>query len=64
MMTVSELQDRIQSLPREQLAFLPTPLQFLPRLSRALGGPRILIKRDDLTGLLALNSEEHNSRYG
>lgn len=51
MMTVSELQDRIQSLPREQLAFLPTPLQFLPRLSRALGGPRILIKRDDLTGL-------------
>jgi 1-aminocyclopropane-1-carboxylate deaminase/D-cysteine desulfhydrase-like pyridoxal-dependent ACC family enzyme len=33
------------------LANLPTPLQELPRFSRALGGPRIFIKRDDLTGL-------------
>ena len=36
---------------RCQLAFLPTPLQFAPRLSVALGGPRIFIKRDDMTGL-------------
>ncbi len=33
------------------LAQLPTPLESLPRLSAALGGPRILIKRDDQTGL-------------
>jgi D-cysteine desulfhydrase family pyridoxal phosphate-dependent enzyme len=33
------------------LAFLPTPLQELPRLSRFLGGPRLLMKRDDQTGL-------------
>jgi D-cysteine desulfhydrase family pyridoxal phosphate-dependent enzyme len=33
------------------LAVLPTPLDDAPRLSAALGGPRILVKRDDLTGL-------------
>ena len=37
-------------LPRFPLALLPTPLVEAPRLSRALGGPRILFKRDDLTG--------------
>ena len=42
-------------LPRFPLANLPTPLQEAGRLRDALGGPsqcpRILIKRDDLTGL-------------
>ncbi len=38
-------------LPRLPLAVRPTPLQEAPRLSAYLGGPRILIKRDDLTGL-------------
>jgi len=33
------------------LALLPTPLQELTRLSQHLGGPRLLVKRDDLTGL-------------
>jgi len=37
--------------PRVQLALLPTPLEHLPRLSAALGGPDIWVKRDDLTGL-------------
>jgi D-cysteine desulfhydrase len=37
--------------PRVSLASLPTPVEPLPRLSEALGGPRIFIKRDDLTGL-------------
>src|SRR4030095_4932993 len=32
-------------------AHLPTPIEELPRLSAALDGPRILIKRDDQTGL-------------
>lgn len=34
-----------------RLANLPTPLEEMPRLSEALGGPRLLIKRDDYTGL-------------
>ena len=38
-------------IPRIRLAALPTPLQVLPHLSAGLGGPRILVKRDDLTGL-------------
>jgi D-cysteine desulfhydrase family pyridoxal phosphate-dependent enzyme len=36
---------------RLHFAHLPTPIEALPRLSDALGGPRLLIKRDDLTGL-------------
>jgi L-cysteate sulfo-lyase len=34
-----------------RLAHLPTPLEPLKRLSEALGGPEIWIKRDDCTGL-------------
>jgi D-cysteine desulfhydrase len=37
-------------LPRFRLAQLPTPLQDAPRLARAVGLSRLLIKRDDLTG--------------
>lgn len=39
------------ALPRVRLGYLPTPLDELPRLTRALGGPRLLVKRDDQTGL-------------
>ena len=38
-------------LPRELLAHLPTPIDYLPRLSRKLAGPELAIKRDDQTGL-------------
>ena len=41
----------LAGFPRVQLAHLPTPLEFLPRLSEALGGPEIWVKRDDCTGL-------------
>ncbi len=37
--------------PRVKLAHLPTPLEPMPSLSRALGGPDLWIKRDDCTGL-------------
>jgi 1-aminocyclopropane-1-carboxylate deaminase/D-cysteine desulfhydrase-like pyridoxal-dependent ACC family enzyme len=50
-MEESELRARLAALPRLRLAALPTPLDEAPRLSQALGGPRILIKRDDLTGV-------------
>jgi D-cysteine desulfhydrase len=33
------------------IAHLPTPIEPLARLSKHLGGPEIIIKRDDLTGL-------------
>ena len=38
-------------IPREALGVFPTPLQELRNLSQALRGPRILIKREDLSGL-------------
>lgn len=41
----------IEKLPRVKLGFFPTPLAEAQRLSSVLGGPRILIKREDLTGL-------------
>lgn len=42
---------QLSHLPRVKLATLPTPLEDMVNLSQKLGGPRILIKRDDLTGL-------------
>jgi D-cysteine desulfhydrase len=50
-MTPEELAAHLARLPRTHLATAPTPLQELPRFSAELGGPRILVKRDDLTGL-------------
>ena len=41
----------LSRFPRINLAHLPTPLEYLPNLSRTLGGPDIYIKRDDCTGL-------------
>src|SRR4051794_20003265 len=38
-------------LSRCKLAHLPTPLEELRTLTRNIGGPKILIKRDDQTGL-------------
>jgi D-cysteine desulfhydrase len=36
---------------RLHFAHLPTPIEELPRLTEFLGGPRLLVKRDDQTGL-------------
>ncbi len=41
----------LSSLPRLRLGHLPTPLEPLAALERHLGGPGLLIKRDDCTGL-------------
>ena len=50
-LTQKELASRLDSIPRIHLAHLPTPLDECPKLSEKLGGPRIFIKRDDMTGL-------------
>lgn len=42
---------RLRDFKRFPLAHLPTPLAPLARLSARLGGPRLMIKRDDCTGL-------------
>src|SRR5210317_2144179 len=38
------------NFPRIKLTALPTPLEEMPRLTEVIGGPRLLVKRDDLTG--------------
>jgi len=64
----------MKTIPRLHFAHLPTPVEELPRLSAALGGPRILVKRDDQTGLafggnktrklefLVAEAQEHGAR--
>jgi L-cysteate sulfo-lyase len=46
-----KLSELIAAGTRIPLAHLPTPLETMPRLSAELGGPRLLVKRDDCTGL-------------
>lgn len=49
--TRARIRELLARQPRIPLALLPTPLEHLPRLTAALGGPTIYAKRDDLTGM-------------
>ena len=42
---------QIGTLDRIPLGTFPTPMQALTRLTERLGGPRLFVKRDDMTGL-------------
>ncbi len=48
---LAELKEALNSRPRVSLGNLPTPLERCSGLTRALGGPEIWMKRDDLTRL-------------
>jgi D-cysteine desulfhydrase family pyridoxal phosphate-dependent enzyme len=41
----------MKRLPRIEIAHLPTPVEEMARLGAVLGGPKLLVKRDDQTGL-------------
>jgi len=49
--TIDDLKERLSRFSRLDLADLPTPLDTCPRLTEALGGPTIYVKREDQTGL-------------
>jgi L-cysteate sulfo-lyase len=49
--------------PRIRFAHLPTPLEHLPNLSRALNGPEIWIKRDDCTGMSTGGNKTRKLEY-
>ncbi len=53
----------LEGIPRIRLAQLPTPVHDLPRLSRHLSGPRILVKRDDQTGLASGGNKTRKLEY-
>ncbi len=52
-----------EKLSRVSIAHLPTPLEPLPRLSAALGGPELWIKRDDQTGLATGGNKARKLEY-
>ncbi|TVR72667.1 MAG: D-cysteine desulfhydrase family protein [Sphaerobacteraceae bacterium] len=54
---------RLTSIPRVDIAHLPTPLEPAPNLSAELGGPEIWIKRDDLTGLALGGNKARKLEY-
>lgn len=57
------LREIIDRVPRVHLANLPTPLEALANFSRILNGPKILIKRDDLTGLAFGGNKTRNMEF-
>ncbi len=53
----------LAALPRIRLAATPTPLHHARRLSKALGGPDIWLKRDDLTGFALGGTEVRKMEF-
>ncbi|HUG15061.1 MAG TPA: pyridoxal-phosphate dependent enzyme, partial [Thermomicrobiales bacterium] len=54
---------RLATQPRMRLAALPTPLQYAANLTGELGGPRVYLKRDDLTGLALGGNKTRKLEY-
>jgi len=53
----------VVKLPRVNLGHWPTPLHELPCLSATLGGPRIFVKREDMTGLALSGNKFRKLEY-
>lgn len=60
---IEEIRRRVATLPRVSLALTPTPLHDAPRLAEAIGVGRLLIKRDDLTGLAFGGNKTRNLEF-
>jgi D-cysteine desulfhydrase/L-cysteate sulfo-lyase len=58
-----QIRDRIATLPRLNIAFKQTPLEEARNLARVLGGPRIFVKRDDLTGVALGGNKLRNLEF-
>jgi hypothetical protein len=57
------IHERIARVPRLRLALTPTPLDAATNLSRAPGGPRIFIKRDDLAEIAFGGNKRRNLEF-
>ena len=53
----------LDAVPRVPLAILPTPVSDAPRLAAHLGLSRLLVKRDDLTGLAMGGNKARKLEY-
>ncbi len=54
---------QFDQIPRIPLAITPTPIEAVPRFSKALGGSEIYIKRDDNTGLALGGNKARKLEY-
>lgn len=59
----ADMRQRIAKIPRVDIAIKNTPLQEMPNLARHLGGPRLFIKRDDLTGVALGGNKLRNLEF-
>ena len=53
----------LKQIEKTSLGFFPTPMVELSRLSHFLGGPKIFMKRDDLTGLALGGNKTRKLEY-
>ena len=54
---------KLARFPRLRITHGPTPLEPMPRLTEALGGPNLWIKRDDCTGLATGGNKTRKLEY-
>lgn len=59
----ARIRQSIATLPRLDIALKKTPLEEARNLSRVLGGPRIFVKRDDLTGVALGGNKLRNLEF-
>ena len=57
------MSEKMDEFPKIDLCLLPTPITLLNRLSDYLGGPRIYMKRDDLTGVAFGGNKNRKLEY-
>ena len=62
-MSPQQIRERIAVLPRLDIALKQTPLEEARNLTRVLGGPRIFVKRDDLTGVALGGNKLRNLEF-
>jgi len=62
-MSHQQIREKIEILPRLDIALKNTPLEEARNLSRTLGGPRIFVKRDDLTGVALGGNKLRNLEF-
>ena len=62
-MSPQQIRERIAVLPRLDIALKQTPLEEARNLTRVLEGPRIFVKRDDLTGVALGGNKLRNLEF-
>jgi D-cysteine desulfhydrase family pyridoxal phosphate-dependent enzyme len=62
-LSVKSEREKMKAIPHVRIAHLPTPVEPMARLSARLGGPTLLVKRDDQTGLALGGNKTRKLEY-